>query len=62
MCIWYDVDIHLFYIIAMILSNYCIYHDDVKTIVLHAYCKYTTVFLGQGSKVEQFVTDWLYPV
>ena len=43
-CIWYDVGIRLFYIIAMILSNYCIYHDDVKTIVLHAYCKYTTVF------------------
>ena len=41
----------------MILSNYCIYHDAVKTIVLHAYCKYTTFFLGQGSKVEQFVTD-----
>ena len=44
MCIWYDVGIRLFYIIAMILSNYCIYHDDVKTIVLYAYCKYTTVF------------------
>ena len=27
-----------------ILSKHCIYHDDVKTIVLHAYCKYTTVF------------------
>ena len=61
MCIWYDVGIRLFYIIAMLLSNYCIYHDDVKIIFLHAYCKYTTV-LGQGSKVEQFVTDWLYPV
>ena len=36
-------------------------HDDVKTIVFHAYCKYTT-FLGQGSKVEQFVTVSLYPV
>ena len=44
MCIWYDAGIRLFYIIAMILPNYCIYHDDVKTIVLHAYCKYTTVF------------------
>ena len=37
-CIWYNVGIQLFYIIAMILSNCCIYHVDVKTIVLHAYC------------------------
>ena len=54
--------IQLFYIIAMILSNYCIYPVDVKTTVLHAYCKYTKKNLGQGSKVEKFVTDWLYHV
>ena len=61
-CIWYDVGFQLFYIITMILSYCWIYHVDVKTIVLYAYCKYTNVFLGQGAKVEQFVTDWLYPV
>ena len=48
-------------IIAMILSNYCIYHVDMTTIVLQAYCKYTT-FLGQGSLVEYLVTDWLNPL
>ena len=37
----YDVGIHLFfYIIAMILSNYCICHVDLETIVLYAYCNY----------------------
>ena len=57
MCIWYDVGIRLFYIIAMILSNYCIYHDDVKTIVLHAYCKYTTVF--RTGLQGRTVCNWL---
>ena len=62
LCILYDVGIQLFYIVAMILSNYCIYHVDVKIIVLSAYCKYTDVFVEHGSKEEQFVTDCLYPV
>ena len=49
-CIWYDVGIRLFYIIAMIVSNYCIYHDDVKNIVFHAYCKYTAVFKDRAPR------------
>ena len=45
------------YIMAMILSNYCIYHHDVKTIVLHAYCKYTTVF--RTGLQGRTVCNWL---
>ena len=59
MCIWYDVGIQLVYITAMILSNYCIYPVDVKAIVCMHIVMY---FLGQGSKVDQFVPDWLYTV
>ena len=47
----------------MILSNCCIYHIDVKTIVLHAYGKYTK-FLRTGLQVITvcywLVKPWIY--
>ena len=38
--------------------NYCI---SCEVIVLHAYCK-NAILLRQGSKLEQVVTNWLYPM
>ena len=48
--------------IADIFTNYNI---DIMMMWKLLFCMHIVnilLFLGQGSKVEQFVTDWLYPV